>query len=563
MARTTEDEAGIMKIITRNDYMARTALQPFSRRTLLLLAALAGVLLAASFPPIPFGYFAFIAFVPLLYVLEQQRYAAGAFRYAYLAFLIANFGTIYWISGWAGDDPWLKVAGVVVNFVHPLLFTIPSLALYFIRRRLGPLVMAAGFPFVWTTWEWLAHLPELSFPWMVLANTQTYNQLSIQFITATGSFGITFWVACINALLYVLARQLQKKDWTWNSRPALLTLAVFVLLQAAPLLHGVAVREARVDEGGTLRVGIIQPDVDPYDKWGSGETPMMKLRGLLRLYDSLAAFRPDVVLLPETAIPFRILQPSFAEEWNALRRHIDSVGVPLLSGFPHTVFYTDAATTPGSARRITGSDIRYHDFNSALLAQPGEVMPQIYKKSRLTPLSERIPYLDALPFLQDALTWGVGISNWGLGNDTTVLRLSTARGEVGLWPMICYETLYPSFVAGFAARGAQAFAVITNDGWFGPTSGPYQLQRYTVLRAIENRRDVARCANNGISCFISAYGDVWDETELYTRTAIVSTIRTNTESTFYTRHGDWLPIGTTVASGLLLLLSVIVIHYRK
>ena len=114
-----------------------------------------------------------------------------------------------------------------------------------------------------------------------------------------------------------------------------------------------------------------------------------------------------------------------------------------------------------------------------------------------------------------------------------------------------------------AARGAQAFAVITNDGWFGPTSGPYQLQRDTVLRAIENRRDVARCANNGISCFISAYGDVWDETELYTRTAIVSTIRTSTESTFYTRHGDWLPIGTTVASGLLLLLSVIVIHYRK
>jgi apolipoprotein N-acyltransferase len=129
--------------------------------------------------------------------------------------------------------------------------------------------------------------------------------------------------------------------------------------------------------------------------------------------------------------------------------------------------------------------------------------------------------------------------------------------------MICYETLYPSFVAGFARRGAEAFGVITNDGWFGNSSGPYQLMQYTVLRAVENRRAVARCANNGISCTIGPYGHVEQETDLYTRTGILGVIPLIREQTFYTRHGDWFPLGTTVVAGFFILFSIIVPYYRK
>ncbi len=538
----------------------RQAVPP--RKQSVLLAIVSGVLLAAAFPPIPFGLTALVALVPFLFVIEGRQSLAGAFRYSWLAFLVANLGTIYWISGWWGDDIWLQLAGVVVNFVHPLFFTFPGMLLYVIRRRLGPLAMAAAFPFLWTGWEWLTHIPELSFPWMLLANTQTYDYSGIQYITYTGTFGITFWVATINALLYVVVRQIRLGYWKPVSRHTGVVLASIVLLIALPKIHGAIVLNDQAPAKRTALVGIIQPDVDPYDKWGSGETPMMKLNNLLTLYDSLAAFKPELILLPETAIPFRILQETYREEWLHLQRRIDSAGVPLLAGFPHTVFYDDPETAPSSARRIPDTDIRYHDFNSAILIEPGEGVPQIYHKSRLTPLSERIPYLDALPFMQDALTWGVGISNWGLGNDTTVFTLHEG-GARKVWAMICYETLYPSFVSGFASRGADFFAVITNDGWFGPSSGPYQLMRYTVLRAIENRRDVARCANNGVSCFISRYGQVRQETQLYTRTAIVGRVVCSEEQTFYMRFGDWLPIGATVVTGLLLILSFIVGFYRK
>ncbi len=532
------------------------------RRVRIALAVTTGVLFALAFPPVPTGLTAFVALVPLLFLIERIGSAAGVFRWSYLAFLVGNAGTIWWISGWWGEDPWLKAAGVVVNLIHPLLFTPPLIVYHVIRRRTGFAAAAAAFPFLWTAWEWLLHLPELSFPWLLLANTQTYDVMNIQFISWTGAFGLTFWITGITILIFVPTRQLLRGHWQLHSRRMYVIAAVLVLALVLPKIHSALVMDDPVRASATLRVGIIQPDIDPYDKWGAGETPMQKLRSLVEIYDSLAAYNPDLMLLPETAIPFRILQPRYDEEWRWLRAHVDSVGVPLLTGFPHTVLYEDPATAPASARRIRDSQLRWLDFNSAMLMEPGEVAPQIYHKSRLTPLSERIPYLDALPFLQDALSWGVGISNWGLGNDTTVFHLRNNEKTIGFWAMICYETLYPSFAAGFAKRGAQAFGVITNDGWFGNSSGPYQLKQYTVLRAVENRRAVARCANNGISCFIDPYGRVRQETALYTRTGIIGIVPLIEEQTFYTRYGDWLPLGTVVVAGFFILFSIIAPYYK-
>ncbi len=552
-----------MKIITRTGALENGGNGRRSTGSRVALAMGSGILFALAFPPIPTGVTAFASLIPLLFLIEDLPDWRSVLRWSYLTFLVANAGAIWWISGWWGDDTWLKAAGVAVNLVHPLFFTVPALSYAFLRRRMGALFSAVMFPVIWTAWEWLFHLPELSFPWLLIANTQTYDIESIQFITAAGSFAITFWVVSVNTLLFHLLRRWFDGSWTWKSRQSIFNLIALVLLLGLPRVHGMLALRGSAGDGRTLRVAVIQPDVDPYNKWGEGETPMEKLRRLLAIYDSLAVQRPDLALLPETAIPFRLLEGAYVEEYRWLRRHVDSVGVPLLSGFPHTVFYHDPATAPASARRIPDTEIRYHDFNSAMLLQPGSGGQQIYHKSRLTPLSERIPYLDALPFMQDALTWGVGISNWGLGNDTTVFALRSREGPVGVWAMICYETLYPSFVAGFADRGAELFGVITNDGWFGNSSGPYQLMQYTVLRAIENRRAVARCANNGISCFIDPYGRVHDRTPLYTRTGIVRDLPLRSDRTFYTRHGDWFPLGLSVAAGFLFLFAFISPYYKK
>ncbi len=520
-------------------------------RTNALLAIATGALLGLAYPPVPTGITAFAAFIPFLFLMERMKSAAQTFRFSYLAFLVLNFVTVYWISGWTGDDPWLKAAGVATNMVHPFLFTLPSLFYYYVRKHAPPHYAAFFFPFIWVSYEWLAHLPELSFPWLILANTQTYDIQKIQFITITGSFGISFWITSINALIFYGLRQSFQGTWTLKSFRLHALIGCVVLLLIVPELYSRIVMSNRpVDD--VIRVGVTQPDIDPYDKWGEGETPQMKIDGHIRLYDSLVnGEHPELILMPETAIPFRILTPSYEIEWLNLRRHIDTTGTPLLTGFPHMIWYEEGQAPP-SAKTVPDAGYRYDDFNSGLLILPSSDRLQIYKKTKLTPMSERIPYLNDLPFLADALTWGVGISNWGIGNDTTVFSMQRKNGEtVRFWSMICYETLYPDFVAGFVRRGSNFLCVITNDGWFGPTSGPYQLKQYAVLRAIENRRGIARSANNGVSCFISPYGEVSQETALYTRTVAAGNVAVRSDLTFYTMHGDWLPKLCLAVAGMM------------
>ena len=97
---------------------------------------------------------------------------------------------------------------------------------------------------------------------------------------------------------------------------------------------------------------------------------------------------------------------------------------------------------------------------------------------------------------------------------------------------------------------AQFLTVVTNDSWWGNTSGAYQHERYAVLRAVENRRWVVQCANGGISCFVDPSGRVRSSTELYTERAFIGAVRPRTDVTFYAEHGDWFAAACLVCSGL-------------
>jgi apolipoprotein N-acyltransferase len=164
---------------------------------------------------------------------------------------------------------------------------------------------------------------------------------------------------------------------------------------------------------------------------------------------------------------------------------------------------------------------------------------------KLVPFSERIPYLDYYPFLIDFLQWGVGISNWGIGKDSTIFGLKNdivlneaKDSNFRFSSMICYESIFPGFVADFVKKGAEFIVIITNDSWFGNSSGPYQHNQYAVLRAIENRRSVVRCANGGVSSFITPLGEMIEKTDFMTKTVITSAVVTEEQLTFYSEHGD-------------------------
>jgi apolipoprotein N-acyltransferase len=128
------------------------------------------------------------------------------------------------------------------------------------------------------------------------------------------------------------------------------------------------------------------------------------------------------------------------------------------------------------------------------------------------------------------------------------------RQGIGLAPAICYESIYGDFMARYIRNGAHFIGIITNDGWWSDSPGHKQHLHYAVLRAIENRRSVARSANTGISAFIDQKGDILQPTAFWEQDVIKATLRANTNTTFYTSHGDYIG-RTAVWLSVLVFLS--------
>ena len=137
--------------------------------------------------------------------------------------------------------------------------------------------------------------------------------------------------------------------------------------------------------------------------------------------------------------------------------------------------------------------------------------------------------------------------------DRKVFKLKNGS-KVG--PIICYESVYGSFVGGYVRNGAEFLAVITNDAWWGTTPGHRQLLSYTKLRAIETRLPIVRSANSGISAIINSYGEVTKQIPYLKRDATSVTIVPQNRITFYVTYGDYIARLSLFVSVLLLLITI-------
>jgi apolipoprotein N-acyltransferase len=255
---------------------------------------------------------------------------------------------------------------------------------------------------------------------------------------------------------------------------------------------------------------------------------------------NIAGRRGNLILWPETAIPFYL----------QLR---DSNGEMVLE----TARKTESHIITGSpAYRRGEGGIEY--FNSAFLISPEGEMAGRYDKVHLVPFGEYVP-LKRLLFFIKKLTVGVG--DFSSGTSLTPLTLKTASGEgsdrssVGV--LICFESIFPKLARGMVGNGANLLAVITNDGWFGRTSAPYQHFDIAVFRAVENRSFLLRAANTGVSGIVNPTGRIITKSSLFTRTTLVEDVGLRAAPlTFYTRYGDLFSILCLITS-LIILPSIL------
>jgi apolipoprotein N-acyltransferase len=543
--------------------------QKLMGRRNLVLAFSAGVLLGLSFPlpwawvsALPLDYLACIAFVPFLLVLDRLNSYWQSTRYAYLTFFVFNAVTLYWVGGFThGQDMYLMLSGAALVVAHPLFFLIPTFAYCFVKKHLGTATALVFLPFIWVGFEWLHSLGQIGFPWLTLGNSQTYAIDRIQFISFTGVYGISFWILVLNAIVYFAYLKFARLEWKLISRQSLFAGVALLALLIIPEIHGRFVLSSNDSHGrsGVVRVGMIQPNTDPWKKWEIN--PENELRNYLQMTTDLAAEGPQLVIWPETAIPFRILLGKYSASYHRVKQRIDSLGFALLTGYPETFFYQAASAPPGS-RPIEGTKMYYDDFNAIMLLQPKVDSIQKYSKMKLVPFAERVPYAERLSFLVDAVKWNVGISGWGIGKDTTVFFLKKDGTNIRFSGMVCYESIYPDLVSAFVRKGAQFLVIITNDSWWGNTSGVYQHLEYATLRAIENHRAIARCANGGISCFIDRYGRISEARDLYTQAILVGDVQLSDVQTFYSRHGDVFA-RACAGIGILAVLGAFIGRFRR
>jgi apolipoprotein N-acyltransferase len=531
------------------------------KRTLryrLLLCVLSGLMLGFSFPPSPFGILACFGLVPLLIVLAEIDRLGTALRYSYLTFFIFHLITLNWTGGYAhGNDTYMMIAGGATMIIHPVFYWIPMTAYFLVKRYVGDRAALVALPAFWVAYEFSHSLSEWSFPWLTIGNSQSYDLARIQFISLTGIYGLSLWIIILNCLAYALYSSLAVRKARGVSRRDVVLLAVLVFLYLVPLGHGLWVLSTHESKGpgsdgdSTVTVGIVQSNVDPWDKWGSGTSEAVGLYRRLteRLVDSAGPEKPDLILWPETAMPFYVLAPRYAPIREEIESFVTRLDVPVLTGLPNAVFYADSLRAPRSAKRALGTGERYDSFNAAALFQPGGDSVAWYGKMKMVPFAERIPYADFLSFI-DFLRWDVGIGGWTIGRDSTIFV--EKKTGTRFCTMICYESVYPSFVSAFVRKGAEFIAIITIDSWWDKMSGAYQHGQFAIFRAIENRRWVARCAVGGFSCYIDPYGRVYDKTDLFTVALLNRTIGRSSALSPYVELGDWLSELAVVFSGMFL-----------
>ncbi|MFA5011798.1 MAG: apolipoprotein N-acyltransferase [Ignavibacteria bacterium] len=532
------------------------------KRTLLYI--ITGLSLALAFPPINIYTLYFIGIALLIYTVHNSGNFKQVFLRSYFTFLSFEMVTVSWISLSGlreGADKFLIAGGFITIVIHSALLTLPLVLYYYTQKRLAAYLKSAvvfTLPFIWVTIEYLYALPEVSFPWVTAGNAFTTALHKIQFIEITGVYGISFWVLNIGCLLYLI---IEKASVSKESLPVFLKRKeviyislIIIVLFFLPDIYSITAKSYNKHNGnyseGKLRISIVQPNVNPWKKWGSKQNELVNdYVELLRVTDS-ASVKSDLIIFPETATPFYLLNDYYTDKYDLIKNTIDSIKTPLLIGTPDLVYYNDSIIAKPDSKINKTSGQKYDSFNSAVLINPYEerVSHQKYAKNKLVIASERMPYQEKIPFFRDIIRWSVGISSFQVGRDTTIFKLGD-KAEFNT--AICYETIYPEYFASFVEKGSQFSVIITNDGWWGKLFGTHQHKQFAVLRAIENRRWIARCGNTGISCFLDSYGNIYDETEINQKAIISGDIGLSRDITFYTRNPYLFP-------DILLIITVLI-----
>lgn len=522
-------------------------LDPARRRDRLILrlgrVALAlGAGSAAALAHPPFGFLPGLLGYPLLMLLaERSVNVRGGFWVGWLAGFAYFFISCWWVAEAFLVNPaqaWMAPFAASLLPIGLGLFWGTATALYrrFSPGGVGRVLVFAG---LFCLLEWLRGHILTGFPWNPAGASWKAGSAGSQFASVVGVYGLSLVTVAAVSAFGPLAGP--------GSRKARVGAAVLGAVALGALLVGGAVRLAGARPASTdTVVRIVQADVDQESKW----TPEA-YRGIVDRYVNLTgrpgAVVPDVVIWPEGALPAsanQVFAPG-SPDAAAIARAVRP-GQSLILGLGRGV--ADPTAPEGE---------RYYNSLLALTDEGGDGLriTAAYDKYRLVPFGEFLPAGDLLGALGVRSLTHMPL-DFSAGPRPAPI---TVPGLPPVQPLICYESLYPGFTPGLAKR-PDWIVNISNDAWFGRTSGPLQHLNLASYRAIETGLPVVRSTPTGVSALIDPWGRVVGDQRLEPGESGVIDARLPAPgaATVYGRFGDLL-----FALGLLLALAPAVARRRS
>lgn len=491
-----------------------------------ITAWLLGMLTVGALPPFFQLWCLFPAFTGLAllgFKSERLRHLAAVGYWFGFGFFSVGF---YWIGNAllvdAGQTGWLYPFVLFLNGAFFGLFTILPLVL----MKLGK-TPAAKVLFLTAGWflstEWLRSVFLTGFPWNALSSVLAFSPLWLQTLSWWGTYGLSMVVLLTAALPAVYINRPDKKNMYALVLPVLF---IFLLFGCGKYLLA---RQEQSETGRQIRVRLVQPSISQSMKWRKG-TAEKNLAEYINLSRAAGLENVDFVVWGETASPFNLV-------YDMEHRVLVQEAVPPQG-------YLLAGMLQDGYDGKTGDYVLYNSL--AVMDYFGQIH-DVYSKNHLVPFGEYIPLRQYLPQWIRPLTNMVG--QFAKGEKYQTIKVDDYPEFA---PLICYEIIFSGQIVRRQNKPKWA-VVLTNDGWYGISAGPYQHLAAAQMRAAEEGMSVVRSANSGVSAVINPYGVITSRIGLAERGYVDDIVKTGlSHQTIFGQYGNLIPF---LLSCFLMLLA--------
>ena len=512
-----------------------------------MLALTGGLLLGLPWSVSALYVVIFIAWLPLFQIEANVRHLANpytVFNYAFVSFLLWNILGTWWVAQAQ------FVGAILIMLANSLL---QALVFWLASRIRTILRIPLLFPFVliWMGYEHFHLFWDLAWPWLNLGNALATEPKLIQWYEFTGVRGGTLWIILTNFAVLKLIDTYRQKSPGFIA----VTWILALLLMMIPPLGSYLILHNFNEEGETVNIALIQPNLDPYTEKFDPENYAKHVEAFFKTAEAIVDDQIQYLFGPETLIVEQIdeqdpVASNYYRDLLEFRKKYPKLNV--LLGV-HSYQKLDNHDIPAGSRFNREKNYFYEAFNTALFLPSGPgAAPQFYHKTKLVPLFERMPFVQYLSFLgKYSLELGGYTGTYSNRQGSPIFKLPEA--SIAILPIVCYESIFGPYCSRNLPEQKGFICMITNDGWWKNTPGYRHHFNFSPIRAIENRRDFVRVANTGISALINAKGMVIARTSWWEKTTLKGQIHLRRGQTFFARHGDYLGRIALICGGFLVL----------